>query len=342
VATIARSMKAATGTLVFTESIATAEMVADDLYDQGLRADTVHSGQGPSERHDVLADFRARRLDVVVAPRVLDEGIDVPEADLAVIVAASKTRRQMIQRMGRVLRRKSDDRLARFAIFYLRDTNEDPACGAHEAFLGEVVSVADQVSRYCLPEQRGAVLADLSTFSRSTTVLPARRVGEAERTDRQLHQSDEDVPAAAFYGLQAQRASELRACRHVPPSRQTSDSTHTSAIADPAPDLSRDRQVRIKERFRRSRPIVSSAELHEFDGQWPVLARFSDQVLLRAFELRTPLSSMHGQAAALQARMDEIAEAGRRAAEMVDVRKAEQQRAYVAPAHKRRRPQRQR
>ena len=66
------------------------------------------------------------------APRVLDEGVDVPAADLAVIVGASRSRRQMIQRMGRILRRKSDGRLARLAVLFVEGTVEDPAAGAHE------------------------------------------------------------------------------------------------------------------------------------------------------------------------------------------------------------------
>ena len=37
---------------------------------------------------------------------MLDEGIDVPDANLGVVMSASRTRRQMIQRMGRILRRK--------------------------------------------------------------------------------------------------------------------------------------------------------------------------------------------------------------------------------------------
>ena len=44
----------------------------------------------------------------------------------------------MIQRMGRVLRKKADGRLARFVIFYVQGTSEDPAQGAHEDFLGEI------------------------------------------------------------------------------------------------------------------------------------------------------------------------------------------------------------
>jgi superfamily II DNA or RNA helicase len=81
-------------------------------------------------------------LKVVCAPRILDEGIDVPEAELAIIVAASKSRRQMIQRMGRVIRLKRDGRPARILLTYVRGTSEDPAYGGHEAFLDEVVPYA--------------------------------------------------------------------------------------------------------------------------------------------------------------------------------------------------------
>lgn len=58
-------------------------------------------------------------------------------ADLSVVVAASRTRRQMVQRMGRVIRPKGDDRHATFRIVYARDTREDPATGAHEIWLDE-------------------------------------------------------------------------------------------------------------------------------------------------------------------------------------------------------------
>ncbi len=79
---------------------------------------------------------------------MLDEGIDVPAADLAVIVGASRSRRQMIQRMGRVLRRKTDGRRARFAILFVEGTVEDPAAGAHEGFLSEVTEIADAVAHF--------------------------------------------------------------------------------------------------------------------------------------------------------------------------------------------------
>ncbi len=51
----------------------------------------------------------------------------------------------MIQRMGRVLRRKPDGRSARFVVVYGAFTVEDPAFGAHEGFLDEITLVADAV-----------------------------------------------------------------------------------------------------------------------------------------------------------------------------------------------------
>ena len=75
----------------------------------------------------ILGDLRGRRLDAVAAPRVLDEGIDVPDADLGIVMSASRTRRQMIQRMGRILRRKRPGGRARFVIMFAKDTLEDPA-----------------------------------------------------------------------------------------------------------------------------------------------------------------------------------------------------------------------
>jgi RNA polymerase primary sigma factor len=139
------ALRAADRAIVFTQSIAAAERAAGTLLDSGLRAAAVHSGQRGDARRAVLAGFAAGDVQAVAAPQVLDEGIDVPAADLAVILAASRSRRQMVQRMGRVLRRKPDGRLARFVVVSVEGTVEDPAHGAHEGFLDEIITVADSL-----------------------------------------------------------------------------------------------------------------------------------------------------------------------------------------------------
>lgn len=133
--------------LVFTDTIDQADQAARILGRAGLEARDVHGGLAGDERRTRLRLFAGGRLDVLVAPRVLDEGVDVPEADVAVVLAAFRSRRQMVQRLGRVLRCKVDGRAARLVIAYAEGTREDPEHGAHEDFLAEVVEVADEVVR---------------------------------------------------------------------------------------------------------------------------------------------------------------------------------------------------
>ncbi len=60
----------------------------------------------PAEREDILEGFRTGRYTKVVTSKVLDEGLDVPDARIAVVLGGSGSRREFIQRLGRILRRK--------------------------------------------------------------------------------------------------------------------------------------------------------------------------------------------------------------------------------------------
>jgi superfamily II DNA or RNA helicase len=62
------------------------------------------------ERREILGGFRSGRYMRVVTSRVLDEGVDVPDASLAVILSGTGSSRQFIQRLGRVLRKKGEKR----------------------------------------------------------------------------------------------------------------------------------------------------------------------------------------------------------------------------------------
>jgi superfamily II DNA or RNA helicase len=43
---------------------------------------------------------------LIVTSKVLDEGVDVPEASIGIILSGSGSRREFIQRLGRILRPK--------------------------------------------------------------------------------------------------------------------------------------------------------------------------------------------------------------------------------------------
>lgn len=143
------------GTLVFSESKDSARRLAF-VINKSVSAFPLDSDSKSAERESKLQQFSSGELKVVCAPRILDEGIDVPEAELAIIASASQTKRQMIQRMGRVIRLKADGGSARIIILFVPGTPEDPDTGGYEAFLDQVLPHAQSTIR--LSEGKSALL----------------------------------------------------------------------------------------------------------------------------------------------------------------------------------------
>ncbi len=71
---------------------------------------------GKEERKDILDGFRSGRYNAIVSSKVLDEGIDVPEANIGVILSGSGSTREFRQRLGRLLRKKGDKKAILYEI----------------------------------------------------------------------------------------------------------------------------------------------------------------------------------------------------------------------------------
>jgi superfamily II DNA or RNA helicase len=77
---------------------------------------TILSHTRKRERLAVLGGFANGELEVLVANRVLDEGVDVPEAKVAVVIGGQGSTRQAKQRLGRVLRRTGSARATLYEV----------------------------------------------------------------------------------------------------------------------------------------------------------------------------------------------------------------------------------
>jgi len=104
-------------------------LVFVEYLDQGtelataLDAPFVSGEMRHAERERLLADFREGRLDTLVVSRVGDEGIDLPEAGLAVVASGlGGSRRQGTQRAGRTMRPEGN---ARVYVLATRGTREE-------------------------------------------------------------------------------------------------------------------------------------------------------------------------------------------------------------------------
>lgn len=76
------------------------------------------------ERYEVLKGFREGKFRAIVTSKVLDEGIDVPEASIGIIVSGTGSSREFVQRLGRLLRKSEGKGRARLIEFVSRETSE--------------------------------------------------------------------------------------------------------------------------------------------------------------------------------------------------------------------------
>ncbi|MEB3211725.1 MAG: helicase-related protein, partial [Leptolyngbyaceae bacterium] len=77
------------------------------------------------ERHEILSRFRDGTYRTLVASHVLNEGVDVPAASVAILLSGTGSTREYIQRLGRVLRKGSGDKVARLYEVIAEETAEE-------------------------------------------------------------------------------------------------------------------------------------------------------------------------------------------------------------------------
>jgi superfamily II DNA or RNA helicase len=77
----------------------------------------------PKERKRMLEAFRGGELDVLVTSKVLNEGVDVPEASIGVVISGSGAVREHVQRLGRILRHQKGKRATLYEVVS-KDTGE--------------------------------------------------------------------------------------------------------------------------------------------------------------------------------------------------------------------------
>jgi|SRR5579884_1736735 len=90
--------------LIFHEDIQACEIISSVLTNAGVPNTIYHSKMPLKARAEALHNYRSHRSQVLVTCRALDEGFNVPETQIGIIAASTATRRQRIQRLGRIVR----------------------------------------------------------------------------------------------------------------------------------------------------------------------------------------------------------------------------------------------
>lgn len=78
-----------------------------------------HSQLPKDLRARVLREFREGTIRILASCKALDEGVDVPDATVGVVVSSTTARRQRLQRLGRILRRAEGKEMATLYFFHI-------------------------------------------------------------------------------------------------------------------------------------------------------------------------------------------------------------------------------
>ena len=84
-----------------------------------------------AERKQILDGFQSGRYRVIATSRVLNEGVDVPEAKVAIILGGTSGAREYIQRLGRVLRKVENKQAVLFEVIARKTIDEGKAQRRH-------------------------------------------------------------------------------------------------------------------------------------------------------------------------------------------------------------------
>lgn len=159
---------------VFTNLIEQAEKIYNEIRKFYPDVKLVTSKTSTQERELFFKLFANGRIRCIVTTTVLDEGIDAPDADVAIVVSSRAIRhpRQFVQRIGRIVRPKPD----KISYVYIMRTEK----GVEEATMDELYSELDRVYEFSrmeeLIEARKRAGGRL-VFEAKATLEKAKRVG---------------------------------------------------------------------------------------------------------------------------------------------------------------------
>lgn len=96
------------GCLIIVNHIKHGEILQKMLEDMGVECEFTHGKRDSEDRERFLKEMKAGKLKVLIATSILDEGVDISGINCLWLASGGRSYRQVLQRIGRGLRKKED------------------------------------------------------------------------------------------------------------------------------------------------------------------------------------------------------------------------------------------
>ena len=110
--------------MVFSETLESIRKLKQQLKSKGIEAMLIDSRMPSFRRHQLLSKW-GKRFYPLLSVHTLEIGYDVPEVGIEIILATTSNMNQIVQRVGRVLRKVEGKETALVYVIYVSDSKDD-------------------------------------------------------------------------------------------------------------------------------------------------------------------------------------------------------------------------
>ena len=110
--------------MVFSETLESIAKLRDRLESEGIKAKTIDSKVNSINRQGILYQW-GKDFGPLLSVHTLEIGYDVPQVRIEIILASTSNMNQVIQRIGRVIRKYEGKELALIYVIYVSETKDD-------------------------------------------------------------------------------------------------------------------------------------------------------------------------------------------------------------------------
>jgi superfamily II DNA or RNA helicase len=109
--------------MIFSETIESLNNISEILSKNNIPSEVIHNKVKTKQRQDIL-DSWGKNYFVLLSVHTLEIGFDIPSVSIAIIVSNTKNIHQLIQRIGRVIRRTDEKSQSLIYVIYVDDTKD--------------------------------------------------------------------------------------------------------------------------------------------------------------------------------------------------------------------------
>ena len=276
--------------LVFTRTKHGANKVAGDLMKEGITAAAIHGNKSQTARQQALADFKAGRVQVLVATDIAARGIDIEELSHVFNYNLPEVPETYVHRIGRTGRAGHGGKAVAFC-----DFSEKPLLSAIEKLMGRTVPVVEehpypmQNFEAVVKDSCGRVVNAEDAEARAAAKERRRQRDAANKAAAEARKATKAAKAAAPAEEPASKAPAPKKAKARKPEPKKAEQPTAPAPAAPQEHKSKKRPAVRHQRLEDTMPQRPSTASGDFYRPDPLA---SDHVMDATARLLAPRKSI--------------------------------------------------